>query len=280
MADPEVLAELRALIRPHGRGADGATAESSRKQRVDSGDGAGSTRADPAGAGPRGAGRPGPPGSGCPGEAGAEASGGADSDEEPDGGGERVTAGTRPGHQQDPVARGHEIALRLLTVRDRTAAELRTRLAGRDVPDDAITEILARLSEVGLVDDAGFARQWVEQSARRHVSTSRLRRELRSKGVTDADAAPALEGRGDDDRELAEALVARKLPSMANLTTTTRYRRLAGLLTRRGFSTSVIGAVLSDLPDGSGDADVGEVAGDADVRDSVDEPGGGLRRRR
>lgn len=277
MADPEVLAELRALIRPHGRGADGATAESSRKQRVDSGDGAGSACADPAGAG-----RPGPPGSGFPGEAGTGAAAfvGADSDEEPDGGGERVTAGTRPGHQQDPVARGHEIALRLLTVRDRTAAELRTRLAGRDVPDDAITEILARLSEVGLVDDAGFARQWVEQSARRHVSTSRLRRELRSKGVTDADAAPALEGRGDDDRELAEALVARKLPSMANLTTTTRYRRLAGLLTRRGFSTSVIGAVLSDLPDGSGDADVGEVAGDADVRDSVDEPGGGLRRRR
>ena len=45
------------------------------------------------------------------------------------------------------------VCLRLLTARARTRAELAGQLAKRGYPDDVSTEVIERLSEVGLVDD-------------------------------------------------------------------------------------------------------------------------------
>ena len=53
------------------------------------------------------------------------------------------------------------MCLRLLTARARTRAELAGQLAKRGYPDDISARVLDRLTDVGLVDDAGFAEQWV-----------------------------------------------------------------------------------------------------------------------
>ncbi|MFL6252044.1 MAG: hypothetical protein ACJ75N_16250, partial [Actinomycetes bacterium] len=48
----------------------------------------------------------------------------------------------------------HAAALRLLTTRARTRAELRQRLEGRGFEAAAVAEALDRLERVGLIDDA------------------------------------------------------------------------------------------------------------------------------
>ena len=77
-----------------------------------------------------------------------------------------------------------DLCLRLLTVRARTRAELEGQLAKRGYSDDISNRVLDRLSEVGLVDDADFAEQWV-RSRRANAGKGKraLAAELRNKGV-------------------------------------------------------------------------------------------------
>src|SRR6516162_6642855 len=53
------------------------------------------------------------------------------------------------------------LCLRLLTAQARTRAELAGQLAKRGYPDDLSARVLDRLTDVGLLDDADFAQQWV-----------------------------------------------------------------------------------------------------------------------
>ena len=76
------------------------------------------------------------------------------------------------------------LCLRLLTARARTRAELAGQLAKRGYPDDVSTRVLDRLADVGLVDDASFAEQWVH-SRRANAGKGKraLAAELHTKGV-------------------------------------------------------------------------------------------------
>ena len=98
----------------------------------------------------------------------------------------------------DPVAAAREIALRRLSVRARSRKELAQDLKSRDVPAEAAAEVLDRFAEVGLINDAAFAEEWVESRGRR-AGASRLRQELRVKGVAEEHIAEAVGGRDGED---------------------------------------------------------------------------------
>ena len=76
------------------------------------------------------------------------------------------------------------MCLRLLTARARTRAELAGQLAKRGYPDDVSARVLDRLADVGLIDDADFAEQWVH-SRRANAGKGKraLAAELHTKGV-------------------------------------------------------------------------------------------------
>lgn len=153
-----------------------------------------------------------------------------------------------PGDSEaDPVAAAREIALQRLSVRARSRKELAQDLKSRDVPADAAAEVLDRFSEVGLVDDAAFAQEWVESRGRRS-GAARLRQELRQKGVAEEDIADALGGR-DDQADLTNAreLATRKAATMKSLDRVVRQRRLTALLARRGYSSAVIRRVIGEV---------------------------------
>src|SRR5246127_5596774 len=83
--------------------------------------------------------------------------------------------------------------LRLLTARARTRAELAGQLAKRGYPDDISARVLDRLTDVGLVDDAGFAEQWIwSRQANVGKGKHALGAYLRKKGVQDDVIAEAL----------------------------------------------------------------------------------------
>jgi regulatory protein len=147
----------------------------------------------------------------------------------------------------ESVARS--IALRKLTARPRTRRELDQALQAKNVPPSVKKAVLDRMQEVGLVDDASFAADWVaSRQQRRHLSRRALRRELESKGVERSDIDSALND-VDFDSELTTArdLVARKRAIMSGLARDVQYRRLAGILGRRGFDTAVTVQVLNEL---------------------------------
>lgn len=152
------------------------------------------------------------------------------------------------GPEADHEAVGRKILLDQLTGQARSRAELAAKLAAKHVPDDVATRLLDRFEEVGLVDDAAFAREWTQS---RQVSRGLARRalgmELRRKGVDPDTVADALEQvSSDDEREAARALVRRKLRSLANVDDAAKVRRLVGMLARKGYSAGMAYEVVRE----------------------------------
>src|SRR5258705_1070730 len=108
-------------------------------------------------------------------------------------------SGGRAAAPVDPREAAREICLRQLAARPRTRAELATAMRKRGVEDDIAAEILDRYDEVGIIDDAAFARAWV--TSRHHgrgLSRRALAGELRRKGVSSDEVGEALDELGPD----------------------------------------------------------------------------------
>ncbi|WP_081511640.1 recombination regulator RecX [Nocardia donostiensis] len=175
-----------------------------------------------------------------------------DADTEQEQAGAEKRAGTPEG---GTVEQAKDACLRLLAVRARSRSELAQRLAAKGYAEDVTERALDRLAEVGLIDDAAFAQQWVHS---RHTYSGKgrqvLAQELRRKGVAPEDAAPALDAiSNDDEHARATELVRRKLRSIpADLDRDKKIRRLVGMLARRGYPQSVAYSVVKtelDNPD-------------------------------
>ena len=141
-----------------------------------------------------------------------------------------------------------KILLDQLTGRARSRSDLAARLAQREVPDEVAVRLLDRFEEVGLVDDAAFARGWVEQrQAGRGLARRALAQELRRKGIDDEVAREALdEIDPDDEVEAARTLVRRRLRTVRDLDQQVAVRRLSGMLARKGYPPAVAFRVVRE----------------------------------
>jgi regulatory protein len=157
-------------------------------------------------------------------------------------------AATDRGPDADPETIARQICLRLLTTAPRTQAQLAAALERRGVPEDAAEAVLARFAEVKLIDDAVFARAWVDTRHHgRGLAGRALGAELRQRGVPPDDIKAAL-SELSPDTELATArdLVARRLPATAGMLAPARMRRLAGVLARKGYSPGLAYRVVRE----------------------------------
>lgn len=151
----------------------------------------------------------------------------------------------------DPVAAAREICLRLLTDRARTRQELAQAMRRRGVPDEAASSVLERFDEVGLIDDAAFAAQFV-RSRHNHKGLARraIAMELQRKGV-DGEVAEEALGEVDaaSESRRARELVDRKLRSLTVTTPDQRMvatRRLVGMLARKGYGAGTAYGVVRE----------------------------------
>jgi regulatory protein len=156
----------------------------------------------------------------------------------------------------DPEAVARQICLQMLTAAPRTRAQLAGTLARRGVPQDAADAVLDRFADVKLIDDAMFARAWVDSRHHgRGLSRRALTAELRQRGVGAPEIQSAV-GRLDPEQEYAtaRALVERRLASTRGLPAAARIRRLTGLLARKGYPAElcyrVVRAALAEEPPG------------------------------
>jgi regulatory protein len=134
--------------------------------------------------------------------------------------------------------------LRFLEARSRSVAEVRRRLTDTGYRIELIEGAIARLIDIGVLDDEQFARLWIESRDRARPRGERaLRQELALKGVERALVDQLLdERRGDGsdessvDAEAAERVLthhARSLDRVADVRV--RRQRAYALLARNGF---------------------------------------------
>lgn len=133
-----------------------------------------------------------------------------------------------------------------LAVRAQSRSDLAQALAKKLVPEEVASAMLDKFEAAGLIDDAEFARAWVQSRQRSKGLSSRvLAMELRQKGVNDeitkevlADIDPA------DELQAAHRLVQGKLRSLARFDDATKTRRLTGMLARKGYSPQIAAGVV------------------------------------
>ena len=178
----------------------------------------------------------------------------------------------------DPEARARLICLRLLTAEPRTRAELAQALRRGGVPAEAAETVLGRFTDVGLIDDAAFARAWVES---RHHSRGLSRRtlsvELRRHGVATDEIREAVDTL-DPEQEVATArrLVEQKMASTRGQPPEARARRAAGLLARKGYPPGLAFRLIKETLEREGPAATAGLDLDtepySDPDDTADDP--------
>ena len=142
--------------------------------------------------------------------------------------------------------------------RPRSRADLEQTLAKKDIPAEIGAAVLDRCEEIGLVDDAAFARSWVAGRQRgKSLATRALAAELRRHGVDDEIAREALaEIDPDAERQAAHRLVQTKLRAMDRLDDTVKMRRLVAMLARKGYGPDMALQVVRTELDLAGEAPV------------------------
>jgi regulatory protein len=151
----------------------------------------------------------------------------------------------------DPDA-ARESALKLLERTRRTRSDLARRLGEKGFATATVEEVLERLERVGLVDDTEYARAYLAgRWGRRPTGWTRLRQELRGRGVADEsiDAARAIleqrEGGVADEVTTARRVIVQAQRRYASLEPRVRQQRLYALLARRGFDGDTIRRALA-----------------------------------
>lgn len=166
----------------------------------------------------------------------------------------RRTREKRPEEPTEPSALAREICLRQLSHGPRTAAQLAAAMARKGIEEDVANEVLERFTDVGLIDDVAFAEAWVEsRHAGRGLARRALAHELRTRGVDTAVIAVAV-AELDPERELetARALAVKRLASTRGLETPARFRRVASVLARKGYSEAVAYRVIREALEAEG----------------------------
>lgn len=141
-------------------------------------------------------------------------------------------------------------ALRSLERRNFAVAELRRRLQQKGHPPAAVDYAIGRAQAAGLVDDAAFARRFVESRSARGRGPARLRRDLQALGVDRRHIEAALAAQWetlDDALPIARELAARRLRQLAGVPSDVRRRRVLAYLARRGFSGSRVSELVTQL---------------------------------
>jgi regulatory protein len=134
----------------------------------------------------------------------------------------------------------YEYCLDLLAARAYTARALRRKLAQREYPADEADSAIARLVENGLLDDKRYAAEFARQKlVHGGASSRRVEQQLAAKGIARDAIRAAIEDVSADETidvgKTIEALVRKKLVSLAGLDREIKRRRVFAFLARRGF---------------------------------------------
>lgn len=151
-----------------------------------------------------------------------------------------------------PAPDAFSAALRLLSRRPHAVAEIRRALARKFKNEAEIDAAIARLRELGYLDDGKFARQYASYLARqRGFGRERIRLELKSRLVDYRTIDEALDQAFEEgsDRAQLERALEKKLRTLKLPLTRRKFYALAQSLARLGFRSDDIMSVMHSRPE-------------------------------
>ncbi|MCO5216876.1 MAG: RecX family transcriptional regulator [Thermomicrobiales bacterium] len=149
---------------------------------------------------------------------------------------------------EDEIKKATLAALNLIAYRPRASGELTRKLREKGYRSEAADAAVARMQELGYLNDADFADRWIEnRQEHRPRSRRMLQQELREKGIDAETIAEVMDEAEIDEFSDALALAQKKAAGMTALDVETRQRRISGFLSRRGYGFDVIRRVLEEI---------------------------------
>lgn len=141
-------------------------------------------------------------------------------------------------------------AYALLRSRPRSESEMRMRLRLKRYAPAAIDTVISELKRLGQIDDAKFARYWVE--SRMHSNPAGdvvLRGELKEKGLGEAiiDEVLAEKAKVYDEYSVALSMAEERFSRFAKLDKRKALKRLYDFLYRRGFAYDTVQRVIDSV---------------------------------
>lgn len=165
---------------------------------------------------------------------------------------EETAASLRPGQQlsdeelheliaRSDAVRAKEKALYLLEHRPHSKRELEDKLA-RTVGREAAGQAAGRMEELGLIDDADYARRLAEELARKGFAAPRIRQELLRRGIGRELAAEEAERAAAAPEDALHSLIERRFARQ--LGEEKGRRRAVAALQRMGYRWEEIRSAL------------------------------------
>ncbi|MBQ8555123.1 MAG: regulatory protein RecX [Clostridia bacterium] len=137
-------------------------------------------------------------------------------------------------------------AVAFLAARARSKREVEQRLLQAGYRPCTVEMVVYKLEREHILDDADFARQWVESRSSHKLGRSRIAMELRRKGIASDEAEEALSAIEDDDQLKGAVALAQKAAARIKPGEDPRKaaNRIAGMLARRGYSWDIAKAAI------------------------------------
>ena len=152
-------------------------------------------------------------------------------------------------HELQSTDRKREIivkALEFISYKPRTVGETKKKLREAGFEDDIIADAVKELKKDGLLNDARYARQWVEERQMLRPRSRRvLEMELRRKGISDTLIQRTVED--VDDYASAYEIASNRLYKYNGLSEFDFRRKLRAYLSGKGYTYDVISEVGEKL---------------------------------
>jgi len=150
--------------------------------------------------------------------------------------------------EKDQLTKALEKSFRLLGIRPRSQKELEKKLKEKEFAPEIIKKVIARIKELGYLDDKKFAQAWLEARKLSHKGKYIVRRELKQKGVTEDIIKKTISHyTPKDEYKIALELAKKKTKSYKNLDKFKKRQKMATFLANRGFSWQVIKDVIAKI---------------------------------
>ena len=143
----------------------------------------------------------------------------------------------------------HRVVIRSLERSGAARRDLERRLVRRGHSREAAAAALERAERGGLIDDAAFARHYVETRATRGRGPGRLVRDLLARGVARDLAEQAVAAHWPDgpDHDTVAALARKRAGQLGSLPRPVLRRRLLAFLARRGYGGHEAVQAVTDI---------------------------------
>jgi len=136
-------------------------------------------------------------------------------------------------------------AVRMLSLREHSRHELRRKLVQRHFDENDIDRVLDRLQAEGLQNDTRFVEQYIRSRSNKGYGPTRIRMELKEKGVSDELSAAGLGESGIDWFELIKNVKNKKFKGKMATDWNGKSRQMK-FLEYRGFTHEQIRSCVDD----------------------------------